>query len=240
MPLKHPILIAFTPVQLHRLGGFNAIKQFFTDWKNRNPNAKNVFLMLDHATSVEMCFQAIDHQFDMVMFDGSHLSFTENLKLTKKIVTYAHQKNVLVEAELGKLNWNNYAKTEIDQVKTFTTKTGVDFLAVAVGNYHGLTKKPVEIDWILLKKLRNESQAKLVFHGASGVSQTILQKLISQQLIAKINFDSDLQKQFLLNWPTNLNSFDYHLHYQIAFQAVLKYIQKISNDLITNTKKWND
>ncbi|MFA7315141.1 MAG: class II fructose-bisphosphate aldolase, partial [Candidatus Magasanikbacteria bacterium] len=106
-----------------------------------------VTLHLDHGGSYEICVSAIKNGFSSVMIDGSHLSYEENVKVTKKVVNFAHKYNVTVEGELGVLagvedyvsaEKNVYTRPE--EVEDFVGKTGVDSLAIAVGTSHGAYK----------------------------------------------------------------------------------------------------
>ncbi|MBR6788243.1 MAG: class II fructose-1,6-bisphosphate aldolase [Clostridia bacterium] len=108
-----------------------------------------VVLHLDHGPDFETCKACIDGGFTSVMIDGSHLSFKENIEVTKKVVEYAHDHGVVVEGELGTLagiedevvveaGHESYTKPE--EVEEFVTKTGVDSLAIAIGTSHGAYK----------------------------------------------------------------------------------------------------
>ena len=106
-----------------------------------------IVLHLDHGDSFETCKSCIDSGFSSVMIDGSSLPFKENIKLTKKVVNYAHKHDVTVEAELGVLagvedevqaEESHYTKPE--EVIEFATKTGCDSLAISIGTSHGAYK----------------------------------------------------------------------------------------------------
>ena len=106
-----------------------------------------IVLHLDHGDSYETCKSCIDSGFSSVMIDGSSLPFKDNIKLTKKVVNYAHKHDVTVEAELGVLagledevqaEESHYTKPE--EVIEFATKTGCDSLAISIGTSHGAYK----------------------------------------------------------------------------------------------------
>ena len=144
---------------------------------------KNIpfFLHLDHGKSFEVCKKAVNLGFNSVMIDGSSLSFDENVKLTKKVVDYAHAKGVLVEAELGVLagiednvSANKNIFTDPDKAKEFVDKTGCDFLAVAIGTSHGAYKfnGDANLRFDIFKKIETKlPNYPLVLHGASSVPQ---------------------------------------------------------------------
>ncbi|MGN1170824.1 MAG: ketose-bisphosphate aldolase, partial [Lachnospiraceae bacterium] len=108
-----------------------------------------IALHLDHGADFEICKSCIDGGFTSVMIDASHFPFEENIAITKKVVEYAHDKGVVVEAELGKLagieddvkvNSDDAQYTQPDEVEEFVDRTGVDSLAIAIGTSHGAFK----------------------------------------------------------------------------------------------------
>ena len=140
-----------------------------------------ICLHLDHGEDFEICKSCVDGGFTSVMIDGSKHSFEENIELTRRVVDYAHNKGVVVEAELGKLAGVEDAVkvaaadatyTDPDQAVEFVERTGVDSLAIAIGTSHGAYKfkgKP-ELDFARLEKISNLlPNFPLVLHGASTV-----------------------------------------------------------------------
>ena len=140
-----------------------------------------IALHLDHGDTFELCKSAIDDGFTSVMIDASHHSFEENIKLTSQVVKYAHDKGVVVEAELGRLagieddvnvSAENAMYTDPDQVEEFVSKTGVDSLAIAIGTSHGAFKfkgdPKLRFD-ILEEVARRLPKFSIVLHGASSV-----------------------------------------------------------------------
>ena len=145
-----------------------------------------ICLHLDHGDSFELCKSCIDSGFSSVMIDGSHLPYEENVALAKKVVEYAHQFDVSVEAELGVLagiedevsaEHSTYTKPE--EVEDFVKKTGVDSLAISIGTSHGAYKfklKPGESVPPLRFDILDECEKRIpgfpiVLHGASSVLQ---------------------------------------------------------------------
>ncbi len=151
-----------------------------------------ICLHLDHGDSFELCKSCIDSGFSSVMIDGSHLPFEENVALAKKVVEYAHQFDVSVEAELGVLagiedevsaEHSTYTKPE--EVEEFVKKTGVDSLAISIGTSHGAFKfkagqpvPPLRFD-ILEECEKRIPGFPIVLHGASSVVQEYVE-LINQ------------------------------------------------------------
>jgi fructose-bisphosphate aldolase class II len=138
-----------------------------------------VVVHLDHGPDFELCKACIDGGFTSVMFDGSHLSFEENIALTKKVVEYAHGKGVWVEAELGKLagveehvSSTHSVYTDPDQAVEFVQRSGCDSLAIAIGTSHGAYKfkGDAELDFPRLEKISKLLPGfPLVLHGASSL-----------------------------------------------------------------------
>ena len=141
----------------------------------------DVVLHLDHGADFETCKQCIDDGFSSVMIDGSKYTFEENVALTKKVVEYAHDKGVVVEAELGTLagieddvvvNNSDVIYTDPNQAVEFVEKTGVDSLAIAIGTSHGAYKfkGTPKLDYDRLAKISQLlPKTPLVLHGASTV-----------------------------------------------------------------------
>ncbi|MDD2370976.1 MAG: class II fructose-1,6-bisphosphate aldolase [Firmicutes bacterium] len=140
-----------------------------------------IALHLDHGDSFELCKACIDGGFTSVMIDGSHLSFEENIALTKKVVDYAKPRNVSVEGELGRLagvedeinvNSEDASYTKPEEVEEFVKRTGVDSLAIAIGTSHGAFKFKGEakLRFDILEEVSKRLPGfPIVLHGASSV-----------------------------------------------------------------------
>lgn len=147
-----------------------------------------IVLHLDHGDSFEMCKDCVDDGFTSVMIDASKLPFAENIKLTKQVVDYAHDKGVVVEAELGKLagiedavsvSEKDAIYTNPDEVAEFVEKTNVDSLAIAIGTSHGAYKFKGEpqLDFERLRKIEQMIPGfPIVLHGSSSVPQELVEK----------------------------------------------------------------
>lgn len=145
-----------------------------------------IVLHLDHGNSYELCQDCINTGFSSVMIDGSHLSYDQNVALTKKVVEYAHRYDVTVEGELGVLAGveddvasETHTYTQPDEVEDFVNKTGVDSLAIAIGTSHGAFKfKPGE-DHVIRLDILAEIEKRIpnfpiVLHGSSSVPQDLV------------------------------------------------------------------
>ena len=140
-----------------------------------------IALHLDHGADFEACKACIDAGFTSVMIDGSKYDFEENIKITKQVVDYAHERGVVVEAELGKLagieddvnvSAEDSSFTDPEQAKEFVERTGCDSLAIAIGTSHGAYKFKGEakLRFDILKEIKEKlPNTPIVLHGASTV-----------------------------------------------------------------------
>ncbi|MDD3346272.1 class II fructose-1,6-bisphosphate aldolase [Oscillibacter sp.] len=150
-----------------------------------------ICLHLDHGDSFETCKSCIDGGFTSVMIDASSKPFAENVEITKKVVAYAHDRGVVVEAELGtlagiedevKVSAEESSYTHPEEVEEFVTKTGCDSLAIAIGTSHGAfkfkpgTKPQLRFD-VLEEVSRRLPGFPIVLHGSSSVPQELVSKI---------------------------------------------------------------
>jgi len=155
-------------------------------------------LHLDHCKSVDVIYQAVQAGFSSVMFDGSKLSFTDNLARTKEVVRFAHAVGVSVEAELGSVPFGHTEKdvpeeylTKVDEAVQFVAETGVDALAVAIGTAHGEYKGRPKIYHDRLQEIAEKVAIPLVLHGGSGVPDEYILKAVRMG-VAKINVNTQI------------------------------------------------
>lgn len=162
---------------------------------------------LDHGFGLEECQQAIEVGYDLVHFDGSELPYEENVKITKALVQQAHQKGILVEGEINKIPGSssphptedaesaqaagNY--TDPEQAADFVSQTGVDVLAVFVGNLHGTYRQPPKLDLERLRLIAEKIPCFLSLHGGSGLLEKDVKKAIGVGKIVKINVNTELR-----------------------------------------------
>jgi ketose-bisphosphate aldolase len=155
-----------------------------------------VSLMLDHGASVELCLKVLEYGFTDVMYDGSSLPLDENIANTRRVVQAAHVVGVAVEAELGHVGFGDQYEsqggkgigfTDPANVEHFVEATGVDFLAIAFGNAHGLYKGEPHLDLELVAEIRRRVDLPLVMHGGTGLSDEQFRGAISAG-ISKINY----------------------------------------------------
>ena len=197
-----PVILAIHPTELEFLGD-SFIK---TCIEEANKSKVPMVIHLDHGGTFEEVLHAIRCGFTSVMIDASHLSYEENIAITKKVVEVAKVSNVSVEAELGTIgttgeNFEGGADdiiyTNPEQAKDFIEKTGIDSLAVAIGTAHGIYPKDMkpELKLDLLKTIRDTVDIPLVLHGGSSNPDDEIAQSVKIG-ISKINISSDIKFAF--------------------------------------------
>lgn len=142
-------------------------------------NAKvPVAVHLDHGTTLPCIKKALELGFTSVMFDGSHLPLQENIAQTKKVIDMARPYGAAVEAEIGCVGGSEDGSVDIaihctspEQAKRFYAETGVDALAIAIGNAHGNYKEAPKLRFDILNEVHNSVDVPLVLHGGTGISE---------------------------------------------------------------------
>lgn len=161
---------------------------------------------LDHALGLEEAQEGVEAGFDLIHFDGSELPYEENVKITKMVVDQAHQKGLLVEGEIDKILGTSKphptekaeslqasgSYTDPDKAAEFVSRTGVDLLAVFVGNLHGTYQEPPKLDLERLKKIA-ALPCFLSLHGGSGLLEEDVKKAIQVGRVVKINVNTELR-----------------------------------------------
>lgn len=183
----------------------------------------DVALHLDHGSNLDAVKMCIDAGFTSVMIDGSHHEYEENVRITKEVVDYAHERGVVVEAELGVLAGieddvvaAHHVYTDPDQAVDFVERTGVDSLAIAIGTSHGAFKFKGEakLRFDILEEIQNKLPGfPIVLHGASSVDPEVIEtcnkyggniagakgipidmlRKATSMAVCKINMDTDLR-----------------------------------------------
>ena len=156
---------------------------------------------LDHNTDKDVIFRAIDCGYSSVMYDGSQLPLAENIKHTKEVARRAHANNVAIEGEIGSVPYSDKPgeyKTELTspaQAKAFAEETGIDWMAVSVGNVHRLLGAKVPIDFKLLQEIQDNTDIPLIIHGASGITDDDI-RLLRKYRVGKINIGTVIRHVF--------------------------------------------
>ena len=141
-------------------------------------NAKTpVAVHFDHGKTMEKIGQALDLGFTSVMFDGSHLPLDENIEMTKAVKALADMTNAAVEAEIGCVGGSEDGSEDIainctrpEDAVRFESETGVDALAIAIGNAHGNYKSTPKLRFDILEEVDRLTKVPLVLHGGTGIT----------------------------------------------------------------------
>jgi fructose-bisphosphate aldolase, class II len=164
-----------------------------------------VVLHLDHGSSLELNARGLREGFTSLMFDGSKLPFDENVRITRQIVEMAHPCGILVEVELGKMFHSSdnvtpeqvrAEMTDPQEAQRFLKLTGADALAIAVGSVHAMKEQCTTLDFKRIEEIRDATNAPLVLHGSSGVTNDCLVGAIERG-VCKINVGTYLNQGFV-------------------------------------------
>ena len=201
MKLKAPVIISMSEGERNYFGCSESVA-VYNAIKKKYPY---VILHADHTKSLKELKKVIDAGYPSVHFDGSELSFNENLKQTRKAVEYAHKHNVFIEGELGGIKGGSTIHKESlkdvltedvftspSQAEAFVKLTGIDSLAISIGNAHGLWKEQKKLDFERLSEIKKKTGKFLVLHGGSGISAHDFRKAISLG-INKININTEIR-----------------------------------------------
>lgn len=156
-----------------------------------------LLLHLDHGPDLETIAACIERGWDSVMIDASTLPFAENVALVREVVAMAHPRGVAVEAQIGR-TWEEEGddRTEIvttpDEARAFVAETGVDYIAVSIGNTPGQIAGEAPIDLSLLGAIDDVAGVPMVMHGGSSVPDAVMHEAIALG-VAKINIDTAIR-----------------------------------------------
>lgn len=196
-------------------------------------------LHLDHGRTFEIEQAAIKAGFSSVMIDGSALPLAENIRLTKKVVAYAHKRRIAVQGEVGALVTHSAKRghltaaaelmTDPKVAHDFVKQTGVDSLGVAVGTLHGpikMFRRLPKIDFSRLEQIHKQVKIPLVLHGGSGVPTADLKKA-TRFGVAVVNIDTELRLAYLaaLRWELARHKKEYDP--REIFSPVVKALEKV-------------
>ncbi len=154
---------------------------------------------LDHGRSYEDCRAALDHGFTSVMYDGSHDPLAANIETTCRVVEVAHAAGVSVEGEVGVVGYaggDAGAITSAGEAGRFAAQTGVDALAVSVGNVHLQQTRAAVIDWASLRAIEAATTVPLVLHGGSGIALGERRRLARESRVCKFNIGTEVRMAF--------------------------------------------
>ena len=204
-----------------------------------------VALNVDHGKDFATCMRGIHYGFESVMIDASARPYEENVAITKQVVEAAHAIGISVEAELGCVGmgdpnfkidgkYSHTTETNPDDVADFIEKTGVDCLAVSIGNAHGPYAKDIipHINFELLDKIAATTPIPLVLHGGSGTGDENMAKACTRG-ICKINVSTDIAKAGSelavekLNENPKKGRLDFHTNFHQGYREKIEYYMDV-------------
>ena len=156
---------------------------------------------LDHSYVVEDVLAAVDLGFSSVMIDGSQLPLEENIAVVRRVVEYAHARGVSVEAEIGSVPYaegRDHIKAELTdpaEARRLAEESGLDALAVSVGNVHRLSAPGATVDFARLAEIESLVALPLVIHGTSGLHEADIRRLAGTR-VCKLNIGTVLRRAF--------------------------------------------
>lgn len=163
-------------------------------------SSARIAVHLDHAWDLSVLERALEGGFSSVMFDGSKKPLEENIKLTARAREIADRYGASLEGEVGTVPYSDLGETDVDMTDAaeagkFVEETGVDVLAVSVGNIHRLTVPTARIDFSRLREIEEVTSVPLVIHGVSGVPESEIRKLLPTGVV-KFNIGTRLRMAF--------------------------------------------
>lgn len=162
-----------------------------------------VWLHLDHCMDVETIHDAVIRGWDSVMLDASSRPLDENIRLTNTVIEAAHEKGVLVEAEIGQIKGieddviaAEDAIADKEEIRYFLQHVKPDMLAVAFGNAHGIYKGSPKLHFDMIDYVAGITDTPFVVHGGSGLNHGILKQLVQKNNVKKINISTEVKMAY--------------------------------------------
>lgn len=164
-----------------------------------------IVLHLDHGDSFEMAMTCIRAGYTSIMYDGSQRPLDENIRITKEVTRAAHAVGVSVEGEVGRIQGAEddlevseaeAALSDVGEATRFVRETGVDALAVAIGNAHGFYVREPNLDFERLQEIQKNVKIPIVLHGGTGIPAEQIQRAIKLG-IAKINIAAKVRRAYM-------------------------------------------
>jgi len=247
--LRSPVVIQITEKTMEYAGGrqiFSIVKNMAELYAPEIP----IGIHLDHGKSFDICKRCVEIGFNSVMIDGSRKKLRDNIEVTKNVVEYAHGKGVDVQGELGsvpyigemeagEVDWDKYM-TDPDEAVEFVEKTGIDTLAVAIGNAHGFVKERSVPDYERLEKIRAKISVPIVLHGASDWEKERIDEVVKRG-VSCFNVDTATRVAFINSViktvrSKNEVSFDIRRILGDAQEEVKKTVMKKMEDFCSSGK----
>lgn len=198
---KSPVILGVSEGAARYMGGFKTVVMMVKGLMEDYGTTVPVAIHLDHGSSFEKCKEAIEAGFTSVMIDASSKPLEENIEITKKVVDFAQQHNVSVEAELGVVGGqeddiiaDGVIYADPAECRELVEKTGIDCLAPALGSVHGPYKGEPNLGFEEMEEISKQGDIPLVLHGGTGIPTKDIQRAISLGT-SKINVNTENQIQ---------------------------------------------
>lgn len=197
----------------------------------------DVAVHLDHGLTMDVVKQALELGFTSVMYDSSTYPFEENISRTKEVVELAKKYGATVEAELGLVGGSEDGScnhgircTNPDDAKIFCEQTGIDALAVAIGNAHGNYPVAPKLAFDVLEEIHRQIEVPLVLHGGSGITDEDFQKAISLGIV-KVNIATASFNKLTQRAEEYLQSEGAHNYFALSEAMVLGTYENVKNHI---------
>ena len=198
---KSPVILGVSEGAARYMGGFKTVVMMVKGLMEDYGTTVPVAIHLDHGSSFEKCKEAIEAGFTSVMIDASSKPLEENIEITKKVVDFAQQHNVSVEAELGVVGGqeddiiaDGVIYADPAECRELVEKTGIDCLAPALGSVHGPYKGEPNLGFEEMEEISKQGDIPLVLHGGTGIPTKDIKRAISLGT-SKINVNTENQIQ---------------------------------------------
>lgn len=197
-------------------------------------SAMPVAIHWDHGRNMDIVTHAWECGMNALMIDNSSQDFETNIKLTKEVVDKFHIMGIPIEAELGHVGAEtvyeealaNYGYTDPSQAAEFVERTGIDFLAIAIGNQHGVYSSEPKLNLEIVRKVRDSVSIPLVLHGASGIGDEDVRKCIDLG-ITKINIHTELCQAAMIAVVANQKETFLKLQQEVRKAVAKRAMEKI-------------
>ena len=193
-----------------------------------------IVVHLDHTYEESQIEKALDCGYSSFMFDGSQLPLKENIERTKSMADLVHEKGLSLEGEIGSVPYQegrDHIKSLLSdplEVATFEKETGVDALAISIGNIHRMSKGNCEIDFQRFEDIKNKvGNTPLVIHGTTGIKEKDLIRL-KEEGISKFNIGTDLRKAFGNSLRNLFNEYPEEYDRLFFLEKTIPHIKKVA------------
>lgn len=192
--VKSPVIIGASESAINYMGGYHVVHDMVSALIKDLEISIPVGIILDHGRTFESCKKAIDAGFNGVMISADNIELANNIELTNRVISYAREKQVYVEGEVGDIPSSGHSTISIsvNDAIMLANETDIDALAPALGSVHGIYTEGVHIDFDEMKLINDNTNIPLVLHGGSGIPDYMIIKSIENG-VSKININTDFQ-----------------------------------------------